>query len=122
MRIGSRSQGLLKLIATLPQKSSAQILFLSFFLIFIVLRNEEFDHSKMTVLRDSFVEEFSDEDDEYLGSAEFPDYWDNIDKKRKIMRVFDTFYKAEITDFCFVFTKKPLCAEWLNILFELLVV
>ena len=33
----------------------------------------------MTVLRDSFVEEFSDEDDEYLGSAEFPDYWDNID-------------------------------------------
>jgi len=76
----------------------------------------------MTVLRDSFVEEFSDEDDEYLGSAEFPDYWDNIDKKRKILRVFDTFYKAEITDFCFVFTKKAICAEWLNYLFELLVV
>jgi hypothetical protein len=54
----------------------------------------------MTVLTDrDSVEEFSDEDDEYLGSAEFPDYWDNIDKKRKILSDLSAFFKAEITDF-----------------------
>ena len=69
----------------------------------------------MTVLttRDS-IEEFSDEDelDEYLGSAEFPEYWDNIDKKRKILSVLTIFQSGNHRFSSLVKTKANFCAEW----------
>lgn len=77
----------------------------------------------MTVLTDrDSVEEFSEEDDEYLGSAEFPDYWDNIDKKRKILSVVMLFSKRKSLILIFYVPKRPFLPRLVKRFFELSVV